>query len=63
MRSTLYSTQTDFNDESEDYEVLTVTDKGAIFKNPMNELIWMETESALDGSIGEILTAADGNLW
>jgi len=63
MRSTLYNVQTEFNDESDDYEVLTVTDKGTIFKNPMNELIWMEMESVIDGSIGEVLTAADGKLW
>lgn len=63
MRSTLIATQSEFNDEPEDYEVITVTDKGAVFKTPLNELIWMETENALDVPIGEILTCADGKLW
>ena len=63
MRSTLVTVQSEFHEESEDYEVITVTDKGAIFKSPLNELIWMEAENALDVPIGEILTCADGKLW
>lgn len=59
----MITAQAEFNEESEDYQVIAVTDKGAIFKSPLNELIWMETENAVDVPIGEILTCADGKLW
>ena len=63
MRSSYFSVQTELHDEQDDYEVISVTDKGAIFKGPFNELIWMETENALDMPIGDILISTDGKLW
>lgn len=32
----------------QDYEVVTSTDKGLVFRSPDDELIWMEVEGASD---------------
>ncbi len=43
------------NIEQYDYERITVTDRGVVFKTSENELIWMEVEGACDVLIDDTL--------
>lgn len=38
----------------DDYEVVAVTDKGAIFRTPENKLVWLETAKAPDFLLDDI---------
>jgi len=43
------------NVEQHDYDRITVTDRGVVFKTSENELIWMEVEGASDVLIDDAL--------
>lgn len=42
-----------------DYEKLSITDKGVVFRNSENELIWIEVEGACDALIDDALLPQD----
>lgn len=43
------------NVDQPDYEKLSITDRGVVFRNSDNELIWIEVEGACDVLIDDAL--------
>lgn len=43
----------------QDYEKVTITDRGVVFKSSEDELIWMEVEGACDVLIDDALLPQD----
>jgi hypothetical protein len=61
MKSLISLGRADTFDDSEEYEVVNLSDKGVTFRTPENELVWMDIDDVLGGLIDGVLIPQDGD--
>lgn len=62
MKSLMSLGRADTYDDSEDYEVVHLSNTGVTFRTPENELVWLSMDEVLGGLIDGTLIPHDGEV-